>query len=139
MFAIATILATLTTAADLRMAAWEGFHEGEDFCVTGIVTGVIEQDHNYAFADDTGFCYAKMTNGPALRPGDVAALSGKIEINERNWQNAFIRSAEVIGRRQPPPAIDITADRLNDSEYDSRPVRLCGIVADVIPDDIDPR
>jgi hypothetical protein len=66
-------------------------------------------------------------------------MSGHIDIDEYNWQHAFIDSAEFLGKGDAPKPLPITAARLSDASLDSRLVSMSGIVSDIVTDEIDPR
>ena len=143
MISIVPMLAVLATAAELRQAVWERFSVGETFAVTGMVTTAMDRDNPdhtpYAIMDASGATYMKSTDKIALDAGSLVALRGHIGIDEYNWQHAFIDSAEVLGKGAAPKPLPITAAQLSDASFDSRLVSMCGIVSDIVTDEIDPR
>ena len=143
MISVVPILAVLTTAAELRQAVWSGVHEGERFSIECTVTAAMDKDNPdhsaYAIMDASGATYMKSTGKLLIEPGAHVKMSGHIDIDEYNWQHAFIDSAEFLGKGDAPKPLPITAAQLSDASLDSRLVSMSGIVSDIVTDEIDPR
>lgn len=143
MISVVTMLAVLTTAAELRQAVWSGVHEGERFSIECTVTAAMDKDNPdhsaYSIMDASGATYMKSTDRLLIETGAHVKMSGHIGIDEYNWQHAFIDSAEILGKGDAPEPLPITAAQLSDVSMDSRLVAMSGIVSDIVTDEIDPR
>ena len=72
--------------------------------ISGTVACVFETDRNCAFFDETGHCYAWLRGDVSVAAGTVAELSGRIAIDGRNWQKAYVDKAVELRPGEVPPS-----------------------------------
>lgn len=129
----------ITTASELRSAAWDDRRLGDTFSLTCTVANAIGPIRSFSVCDGTGYCYVRAEKDFALRKGDLIRIDGRIGVDPYNWQRAFLESAEKLGRGEVPVPVEATPDRLHDESFDNRTVVMQGVIADVVDDAIDPR
>ena len=139
-YIIPSLLALITSVGGLRDALRNNAPSRNDYSITGTVTAAIG-DLNCILTDGRDFCYVRApTNGPCVQVGDIVWAKGRIAGESHGGRVPYSKRMAVIGHSATlPPVLDITSDKLEDSEYEYRTVRATGHVVDIADDDIDPR
>lgn len=143
MVIFSSILAVLSTLADLQSAICQNFRENSPFVITGLVTRtefLLPKYVSYTLKDDSGYLDIHNTNHLGLASiGDILVVRGHTGFEESGWRRAYADSMRKIGMGEPPPPQQITADQLNNPDIYGATVSIDGILSDYTLDDIDPR
>ena len=132
--------ATIFTAADLDHAMRSN-SGGQEFELKAKIVSA-RMNAWIAVEDDTGaVILEKCRNGryPAvLRAGDMAIIRGRVSTFVISFATAECRSVDIIGSDVPPVVHPVSIREFNSGKFDSRLVRVRGLVKDVFRDELDP-
>ena len=139
LFCIAAILDGATANAGFSVSSFE---RGE--YTSNLVVRLLFHHHPKSFAveDETGAMVFHVEEPPtnaAFRAGDTIRFSGIKQSRHNGRLIYYATGVDVLSRGTAPAIPSVTASEITSGRWDSRPVRVSGIVHDVFIDEIDPK
>ena len=87
-------------------------------------------------ADESGSAFVSYTHdsdAPVPRAGDVIRICGKLEVAEANpTPITVVKELSIVGHETPAQPADATLRDVNKGLYDWKPVRIRGLIRDVV-------
>lgn len=139
---IASAEMTLTSVAEANRLSIEDIKAPIPFDFTGTMfLGDDVEKGGLVFVDNTGGIsfFAQSLNRSKLRQWDVVRAKGEILVADHDkTRRAVLREVEIIRHGKPIPPIDATAPEILTGKYNYRFVRIRGVIASGIVDEVDP-
>ena len=112
-----------------------------DFTGTMVSLGDAASSREIVFADDTGGIsfFSPRSLPSELRQWDAVRVKGEIIVADRDkTRRAVLHEVEILGHGDPVPPIDATANEINTGKCNYRFVRIRGVIASCVVDEVTP-
>ena len=119
-------LQTITTAAAIRRLTPEEAARGYPVRLRGVLTYADPEWHSAFFQDETDALYAA-TDQPGLHAGQFVELTGQTDPG--NFAPSVVNAAfSILGNTNLPPPRAVDLEDLADGQFDSRWIRVQGVI-----------
>jgi len=110
---------------------------GSDHVVTGVITAAL--GHTFVIENGTNRLDLYCTDYQAFATGDVIAASCKLNRRLIGEPSRILVKADVLRREAAPAPANLSLEQILREQRFLTPVRICGTMDDIAPDEIDPR
>ena len=116
-------------------------HPREFFIVEGTVVAGQGRlpSKSFVLVDSTGGIIVKNLTSSTFRSGDVVRIRGNTDNMEAGLPWVEAHEIELLRHDTPIPCVEADPVGIARGDYNFRPVRLTGVLTDIMPDDLSPR
>jgi len=137
--AVATPDRVISSVREIREAPDIVYDCETPFAFDGVIS-VIDKSSHWALVTDASGSVRVFFDAPGLvRPpvGTAVKLTGILKLSSERERLVMASACEIVGRRTPPPPIDLSVHQILGGADNQTHVRTGGTVVEVFPDEVD--